>query len=522
MKRWKMYQKIHIMKNQGFSKRQIARQLEMDFRTVNKYLAMEPEAFHECSLRNARQQSLGDYESIIVGWLTQYPEMTSAQVHDWLREHYQVIVSDRTVRRFVEKTREKYSIIKTSGNTRQYMAMEDPPMGEQMQVDFGEIWVTDARKRSRTKLHCVAMVLSHSRYKWGKWFALPMKTSQFIQSLEECFVYMGGMAKELVFDQDRLLAVSENYGDIIYTKEFEQYRQDRGFNVYLCRKNDPESKGRVESTVKYFKGNFAKNRQLTSIDHWNESFEEWLCRTANAKEHGTTKKIPAEVFEQERLFLKPVSPSIKILEEIVSRIVHKNNTIFYEGNRYSVPLETYEKERKVSLTIEGDKLKIWNLSRAYVIAEHPLSQNKGEFIMNNNHKRENRTKLDNIQQSLLEMFGSTSEAQWFLAQIRRLKPRYARDQFALIKKTIDVHRTDTIEKALQYCMTNNLYSAVEFRSASEYFAGSTQTEQVVNNFHVIPIISGIHLEVSRANSSAVSKKRNLSAYEQVIKGGRES
>lgn len=36
---------------------------------------------------------------------------------------------------------------------------------------------------------------------------------------------MGGKPKELVFDQDRLIAVDENYGDIIYTKEFEAFRQ---------------------------------------------------------------------------------------------------------------------------------------------------------------------------------------------------------------------------------------------------------------------------------------------------------
>ena len=57
---------------------------------------------------------------------------------------------------------------------------------------------------------------------------------------------MGGMAKELVFDQDRLLAVNENYGDIVYTKEFEQFKLASGFSVYLCRGADPESKGRIE------------------------------------------------------------------------------------------------------------------------------------------------------------------------------------------------------------------------------------------------------------------------------------
>jgi len=32
----------------------------------------------------------------------------------------------------------------------------------------------------------------------------------------------------------------------------------------------------------------------------NQIFEQWLERTGNGKTHGTTKKVPAEVFEVER------------------------------------------------------------------------------------------------------------------------------------------------------------------------------------------------------------------------------
>ena len=115
------------------------------------------------------------------------------------------------------------------------MAVEDPPMGKQMQVDIGETCVIDASKRSRTKLWFVATVLSHSRYKYGVWYTSHLTAAKLIQALQISFEHMGGMPEELVFDQDRLLAVDENYGDIIYTKEFEQFKQASGFKVYLCR-----------------------------------------------------------------------------------------------------------------------------------------------------------------------------------------------------------------------------------------------------------------------------------------------
>ncbi|MBP1934990.1 hypothetical protein [Ammoniphilus resinae] len=78
------------------------------------------------------------------------------------------------------------------------------------------------------------------------------------------------MSEELVYDQDHLIAVSENAGDIILTKEFQSYQQMRKFNVFLCRKNDPETKGKIESVVKYVKRNFSKNRVFTNLEVWNE------------------------------------------------------------------------------------------------------------------------------------------------------------------------------------------------------------------------------------------------------------
>ena len=38
----------------------------------------------------------------------------------------------------------------------------------------------------------------------------------------------------------------------------------------------------------------------------NRSCLDWLERTGNAKVHGTTKKIPAEVFKEEREYLRPL------------------------------------------------------------------------------------------------------------------------------------------------------------------------------------------------------------------------
>ena len=73
----------------------------------------------------------------------------------------------------------------------------------------------------------------------------------------------------LVYDQDKIMVVSENVGDIIFVKEFEDYIKETGFSIYLCRGYDPQTKGRVEKAVDSIKHDFLDGRIYCGIDKLN-------------------------------------------------------------------------------------------------------------------------------------------------------------------------------------------------------------------------------------------------------------
>src|SRR5690606_26817045 len=135
-----------------------------------------------------------------------------------------------------------YNISKETQN-RAYEAIPDPKMGEQVQVDFGETWQLTPEKR-KVKLYFIAFVLSHSRYKYTEFLDRPFTTRDVIRAHENAFHWFEGIPHEIVYDQDSLIVVSENGGNLILTKEFEAYRQERRLKLRVCRKADPESKGR--------------------------------------------------------------------------------------------------------------------------------------------------------------------------------------------------------------------------------------------------------------------------------------
>lgn len=469
MERWMVYCRIQSMRNEGFSQRGIARMLEINRRTVKKYWDMAPEEYDELILEPAKKSSLEQHRELLLAWLKDYPDVTGAQVHDWLKEKYEITLTEGSVRRFVSQLRREYNLKKKQESKRDYQAVEDPPMGFQMQVDIGEVTVPDIYARKYIKLYCIGFVLSNSRYKYGVWYDRPLKSKEMVQGIYSCFEWMGGKPKELVLDQDRLISVNENYGDIIYTKEFESFRQEENLKVHLCRKADPETKGRVEATVKFFKGNFAKHRDFLNIHQWEEEFEAWLDRTGNKKKHSVTKKSPAEVFEIERKYLVPAPQTNCSVNEIITRTVRKDNTIVHEGNRYTLPLGSFKRLKEVSLEIEGDDLYIYDLFGDELIAKHPLCKEKGKLIRNNNHLRDNDKKISQLLNQLVTEFVEKEKARFFLESIREDKPRHARDQFKLIEKILKDHSQEAVSRAMDYCIYYELTSAVDLKDASKFF-----------------------------------------------------
>lgn len=237
------------------------------------------------------------------------------------------------MRSYVKEVREIYQIEKKV-MVRQYEAVPEQPMGKQLQVDWGET-KQETTDNKEIKLYFIAFVLAHSRYKYMEWQARPFTTRDAIRCHESAFQFYGGRTDEIVYDQDHLITVSENAGQLLLTAEFQSYVNERKFKVHLCRRADLESKGMIENVVKYIKGNFADSRVFSDIEDWNHRALQWLQRTGNYQVHQTTKKRPAEVFLLEKQHLQPVSSLLSYEStnnQSITRSVSKDNTIRYKSN----------------------------------------------------------------------------------------------------------------------------------------------------------------------------------------------
>jgi hypothetical protein len=431
-------------------------------------------------------------------------------MHDWLKEHHTGFpkVNPKTVFNFVHWVRDKYNL-PVASTPRHYEVVEELPYGKQAQVDFGE-YTMRTSSHSNVKVFFFVMMLARSRYKFI-WFTNRYFTSELaVQAHELAFTFFGGVPEEIVYDQDKVLLVSENKGDLILTDVFRAYMRDKSFKLHFCRRSDPESKGKVENVVKYVKVNFLYNRTYYNNETLNDDVLAWMARTANALPHAFTQKEPVTEWLVEIKFLKPYVPHV-VKAASMTYTVRKDNTISWKGNLYSLPWGTYTgRGCMVAVRAEQDSLKIFDASGNHSICTHPVSIGKGVKVINTDHKRDKSVAIDMLILHLCNRFDNLVAAKDWLDAIRTAKPRYSRDQLLLIGQVLDTTDAVIVNKAMIFCHQNNICSAVDFKAiVDQELRQSKQTDQ--QKIVLLNPLSGIE------NKSRVApEKSSIDDYQKLL------
>jgi hypothetical protein len=304
--------------------------------------------------------------------------------------------------------------------------------------------------------------------------------------------------------------VSENLGDIILTAGFRSYVSQSSFTTHFCRKADPESKGKVENVVKYVKQNFLYNRSFKDLETLNDEAHEWLARTANAMEHGTTKKIPAEEYLLERDFLNPWYPIVTEQEKYPLYAVHKDNKVSYKSNVYSLPLGTYKgKGTTVLLKVTLDQLILIN-HKEEEICRHDICRLKGQKILARDHGRDKQVGIAEMMGEFSELMENKLQALNWVSQIKDHKPRYIRDQVQLLKAIVTGLDPHIASLALSYACEHHIVSATDFKAITE----ALKREQVGESRPDPKIIQLNPLSgESRKNADTTPEQSDLGTYD---------
>ncbi len=311
------------LKDEGLPVTAIARRLGLHRQTVAKYLAQLEEAGAMTdSLPAPRPHRIDPYIPYLAARLNQYPELAAKRLFREIRDQGYP-GSWRTVRRYV-------ATLKAERPQRVYQPYETGP-GEQAQVDWGhEVWAPDG-----TKIYCFAFVLSYSRLRYVE-YPTALDTVTFLNSLTRAFDYIGGVPHKILFDNAKVV-VSERVGRVVrFHPDLLAFALAYGFQPEACWVEDPETKGKVESTVGYVHRDFYYGTPFADYAALHQQARAW-CDRVNGEVHATTQARPWERWEAERAPRRPLPPQRPALFRVQSVRVTKASTFTFRQNQYSVP-----------------------------------------------------------------------------------------------------------------------------------------------------------------------------------------
>jgi len=356
------FMNIRNLKQQGWSVSAIAAHLDLDRKTVRKYLVEAPQIYKRESPAPCK---IDPYRA-------------------YLRERWEAGVHN--ARKLLEETRGRgyaggYSQLKLvvspwreEGRERAFVRFETDP-GEQSQMDWGHFGNWGGRR-----LYGFALTLCYSRMRYIE-FTQSQDMHHLLACMVHAFRYFGGVTESILTDRMKTVLVDETGGELHFNKKFLEFAAYYGFVPRVCRPYRPETKGKIESTVRFVKQNLWPGIAFGSLADLNQQGRDWMEKV-NRQVHSTTREVPYQRLAQERLLLIDEQPDYDT-SYMEDRRVAKDCLFSYGGNRYSVPFRFAGKTVLVREPVGGAHIEIYRDIK--VIAKHLLAKGRGVIVIEPAH-----------------------------------------------------------------------------------------------------------------------------------------
>lgn len=239
--------------------------------------------------------------------------------------------SERTTRRAVAAGKRSYR----AGRTRVHRPWVTEP-GMWLQYDYGDGPVVDGVK---TILFCAWLAWSRFRV------VIPLRDKTMpsvFAALDATFRRLGGVPTYVLTDNEKTVTSEHIAGIAVRNRQMLEFARHYSLVVHTCVPADPASKGGTEASVRISKADLVPT-EANLLEAYS-SFEalQAACaafeQTVNTRVHRITRRVPAEMLEQERARLHPVAARPYTVAYGVTRVVPGNTPmVTFEAGQYSVP-----------------------------------------------------------------------------------------------------------------------------------------------------------------------------------------
>lgn len=358
----------HMFLVDAVSKREIARRLGLDVKTVRRALARSAPPRRKSPPRPRR---LDPWRDQIETWLKEEPKITAKRIGRLLASDAGPL-SERTVREYVSRLRAELA-------PKEAFVHRSHAPGQTAELDFGESTALIAGQPRRVKF-CVTALPASNLY-FAK--AYPVERLEcLLDGMLSAFRYFGGLTSRVVLDNTSLAVKRVLQGrHREETEAFHGFRGSLALHADFCAPAKGWEKGSAEGGVQYVRANALRPMPAAA------SFEELNARILRTLEEDLdARRLPdgrsvRQAWTAEKEHLRPLPAHLPEACRVLSRTADKFGHVRVQRASYSVPIE--EAYRPVTVKLFHDRVRIAVADR--VVATHARSFEEGAHVLDPLH-----------------------------------------------------------------------------------------------------------------------------------------
>jgi hypothetical protein len=350
MKSDQIQQAVRTLFAEGKKKKEIARFLRIDVKTVRSILAREPD-----SVQNRSDKIQLDYD--LLKNLHAECDGYVQRMHEILTEEHKIPIGYSTLTRLLRE----YGI----GERREQRSQRYPDIpGAEMQQDTSVYYLKLGEQRR--KLICCGLYFRYSKMRYVKFF------TRFNRFRMKCFfhealTFYGHTARTCIIDNTNLAVLYGTGERAVFHPEMIAFASTYGFQWKAHRIGQKNRKAGKERNFFTLETNFFPGRTFHDLEDLNRKAFQWATGRFASRPQPKTRLIPLELFEQEKPYLVKLPAYVEPPYKEHIRGVDQYGYVAIDGNFYWVPekvhgkLTVIEYEKSISIYHSHRKLQDYPL-----------------------------------------------------------------------------------------------------------------------------------------------------------------
>ena len=376
--------------------------------------------------------------------------------------------------------------------------------GEQAQMDWSP-YTIPFRRTGKASVLCFSYVLGFSRRQYID-FTPRRDFFTLIRRHQDAFEYYGGVPRHCLYDSEKTVVLRWEAGRPVFNPAFVAFITHYQSRPVACQRGRPQTKGKIEAPFQYVEKNLLNGRDFEDLEDLRARARWWMQEISDKHEHGTTGRLPLELFlAEEASALLPLPRHPYDCAQVSLHVCSLEGFVEFETNLYSVPYEYVVDILTLKATEKEILLYSPELER--IACHERAPRGAGRKVENLDHRGSKKIRygLEPVQEAFAAL---GPEAESFLAGLKHKYPRNPGFHARAILRLKEHYHCDDIHRALVHAAR---YQAFDAR----------QVERIVKARAKPRDLESIRNEQARQHLETVLppvRQRTLESYDHLLCG----